>query len=231
MNKLCGVVLGGSLLLSGMSAYAVEISGNVALNSDYIYRGISQTNENPAISGGFDIAGESGLYAGVWASNVAFDGSVEIDVYAGYAGSFSEEVDYDIGVLRYEYPDDAQAGAPDSSFNEIYGSVGFKGVTVGFAYSSDFFYESGKSVYLYVDYELGLPNDFTLAFHYADQSIDDEVQFGTPDYNEYSIGISKSFMDIDYSLTWFDTDLSRTDCFAGSDICESRIVFGLSKSL
>ncbi len=232
MNKLYGIVLGSSLLFGSVSAYAVEISGNVSLLSDYVYRGISQTTENPAIQGGFDIAADNGLYAGVWASNVDFDGSIEIDIYAGFAGTIGEEVDFDIGVLRYEYPDDGQGGAADSSFNEVYGSIGFKGFTLGVAYSSDFFLESDTATYVYLDYELALPNDFALSFHYGDQSIDDNAQFGTPDYADYSIGVSKTFSDIDFSLTWYDNDLSGADCFGGpDDICESRVVFGLSKSL
>lgn len=232
MNKLNGIALGVSLLFGSMSASAAEISGNVSLLSDYVYRGISQTSENPAIQGGFDVAAENGLYVGVWASNVDFDGSIEIDIYAGYGGAISEEVGFDVGVLRYEYPDDAQDGAPESSFNEIYASLGFKGFTLGLAYSSDFFYESGKATYLYLDYELGLPNDFALSFHYGDQSIDDNAQFGTPNYAEYSIGVSRSFSDIDFALTWHGTDLSGDDCFGGpDDICDSRVVFGLSKSL
>ena len=233
MNKLSGIILGSSLLLGSVSAYAVEISGNVALASDYVYRGISQTTENPAIQGGFDVVGESGLYIGVWASNVDFDGSIEIDVYAGYGGSFNEEIEYDVGILRYEYPDDAQGvGASESSFNEFYASVSYKGATLGFAYSPDFFLESDKSTYVYLDYELGLPNELSLSFHYADQSIDNNAAFGTPDYADYSIGLAKSFADIDFSLTWYDTDLSGTECFGGpDDICEARVVFGLSKSL
>jgi len=231
MNKMKLATIGTAMLVASGGAAAAEISGNVSLGSDYVYRGISQTNEEPTIQGGFDIAGESGLYAGVWASNVAFDGSSEIDLYAGYAGEFSEDLSYDVGILRYEYPDDAQGGAADSSFNEIYASLGFYGATFGFAYSSDFFLESDKAVYVYLDYEMSLPNDFGLSFHYGDQSIDDNAQFGTPDYADYSIGLSKSWSELDFSLTWYDTDLSDTDCFGGTDICESRVVFAVGKSL
>ena len=232
MNRLYRVLIGSSLLCGSALAGAAEVSGNLSLLSDYVYRGISQTSENPAIQGGFDIAGESGAYAGVWASNVDFDGSVEIDLYAGYAGSITEEVEFDVGFLRYEYPDDGQDGAPDSSFNEFYASVGFNGFTLGLAYSNDFFYESDRATYVYLDYEVGLPNGFGLSLHYGDQSIDDNEQFGTPDYAEYSVGLSKSFAAMDMSLTWHGTDLSGEDCFgAPDDICESRIVFGLSKSL
>lgn len=230
MNKLKCVVVGTGLLLGSTSA-AAEVSGNVSLATDYVFRGISQTTENPAIQGGFDVSGDSGLYAGVWASNVDFDGSIEMDFYAGYGGDFSEAVSYDVGILRYEYPDDEQGGAPESSFNELYGSVSWSGLTAGVAYSSDFFLESDKAIYWYLDYELGLPKDVALAFHYGDQSIDDNPQFGTPDYSDYSVGLSKSVADLDLSLTWYDTDLSNSECFGGSDLCEGRVVFAIGKSL
>ncbi|MBD3646482.1 MAG: hypothetical protein HUJ31_03295 [Pseudomonadales bacterium] len=230
MNKLIYLIAGTGLAFVSIAATA-EVSGNVTLATDYAYRGISQTSENPAIQGGFDLTDESGLYAGVWASNVDFDGSIEIDVYAGYGGSLSESVSYDIGVLRYEYPDDEQGGAAESSFNEVYGSVAYKGLTVGLAWSPDFFYESDKSTYWYLDYELSLPNEFGLAFHYGNQSIDDNAAFGTPDYSDYSVALSRSAADLDFSVTWYDTDLSTTDCFGGSDLCESRVVFAIGKSL
>ena len=47
-----------------------SVSGNVGLFSDYIFRGYTQTENNPALQGGFDVEHASGLYAGVWASNV-----------------------------------------------------------------------------------------------------------------------------------------------------------------
>jgi len=229
MNKLKVILMGSSLLLASTAAYAADVSGNINLASDYVYRGISQTDEEGTIQGGFDVVAESGFYAGIWGSNVAFDGSVEIDIYAGYAGEFNEAVGFDVGLLRYEYPNDL--GPNHSSFNEIYGSVSFKDITLGLAYSDDFFFESGAGVYVYVDYSLALPNEFGLAFHYGDQSIKDNATFGVPDYAEYSIGLTKSLVEIDFSLAWHDSDLSGSECFGGSDLCGSRVVFGLSKSL
>ncbi|MBL4679778.1 MAG: hypothetical protein JKY88_03515 [Pseudomonadales bacterium] len=230
MNKLnlC-ILLSGSIL--GSSSALAEMSGNISLGTDYVYRGISQTGGNPTIQGGFDLVSESGLYAGVWASNVGFDGSIEIDLYAGYGGSLSEGLDYDIGVLRYEYPDDGKGTNPESSFNEVYGSLSFSGLTLGVAYSPDFFAESGKATYVYLEYEMSLPNDFGLSFHYGRQSIDDNGAFGTPDYSDYSLAVSKTVSNIDLSLTWFDTDLSSIECFNGSDDCDARVVFAVGKSL
>ena len=85
-----------------------EISGNFGLASDYRFRGISQTDKDPAAQGGFDVSHKSGFAAGVWASNVsdwaAPGGSQEIDVYASYSGSLPMEIGYEIGIVRYQYP-------------------------------------------------------------------------------------------------------------------------------
>ena len=119
-------------LFSGvMSLQAAEFESNVALSSDYIWRGMTQTAEEPAISGGFDIAGESGLYFGTWASNVEFgDGAaLELDWYAGYASELDNGFSYDIGYLAYTYP------VEDSlDFVEIY--VGFGYSYFGYTFSS-----------------------------------------------------------------------------------------------
>ncbi|MGB2045237.1 MAG: TorF family putative porin, partial [Porticoccaceae bacterium] len=90
-------------MMSGASAMAAEVSGNVALGSEYFFRGIDQAG-GEALSGGFDVAFDSGFYVGTWASSIDFSGGLELDYYAGYGGSFSEDVSYDIGYLYYGYP-------------------------------------------------------------------------------------------------------------------------------
>ena len=228
MKKLKLAMAANTLLLASSMAQAAEFSGNMSLGSDYVYRGVSQTNEEATIQGGFDLVGDSGLYAGVWTSNISFDGSIEIDVYAGFAGQFGDTLGFDVGVLHYDYP--SNAGPNESSFDEVYGSLSYKDLTLGVAYSNDFFFESGTATYVYVDYSLALSNQFGLDFHYADQSIDDNATFGAPDYAEYSLGLTRSVKEVDLSLTWHDTNLSSSDCFGGAEVCESRIVFGMSKS-
>ena len=86
-----------------------ELSANVALTNDYVFRGISQTDEGPAIQGGFDVA-RGIFYAGVWASNVDFADSIEIDWYAGIKPKY-RDMEFDLGVIYYTYPDAADAGA------------------------------------------------------------------------------------------------------------------------
>lgn len=219
-GRLHELLAGGLLVVvTTASAQAVELSGNVTLATDYIYRGISQTDEEATVQGGFDLAADNGFYAGIWASNIAFDGSVEVDYYLGFSNDISDAIRYDFGLLHYDYPNQS-AGQVDSNFDEVYGSGSFKDFTLGFAYSSDFFAETGSATYVYAEYDLALPNDFSLGFHYGSQSIDKAEE-----YDDYAISVSKELAGIELSLTWYDTDISNCA------ICDSRVVFGLSKSM
>ena len=101
--KALKTVIFAATLMSGATAMAAEVSGNVAIGSDYFFRGIDQSG-GEALSGGFDVGFESGFYVGTWASSIDFSGGLELDYYAGYGGSFSDEVSYDIGYLYYGYP-------------------------------------------------------------------------------------------------------------------------------
>ena len=89
------------------------ITANVTITNDYRYRGISQTNYQPAIQGGFDYAHESGLYIGNWNSTISWISNttgngikapIEMDFYGGFkkeliAPGFAS----DFGVLQYYY--------------------------------------------------------------------------------------------------------------------------------
>ena len=109
-----------------------SFSANVALVSDYVFRGISQTQNRPAIQGGFDYSHSSGLYLGTWGSNVSWvqdtgmktNNSLELDVYGGYKGAVGP-VSYDVGVLQYYYPGDVVAGVKNTNSTEVYVGVGF----------------------------------------------------------------------------------------------------------
>ena len=96
--KVLRTAIFAATAMSGASAMAAEVSGNVAIGSDYFFRGFDQSL-GEALSGGFDVGFESGLYVGVWGSSVddfTSSGGLELDYYAGYGGSFSDSVSYDI---------------------------------------------------------------------------------------------------------------------------------------
>jgi hypothetical protein len=193
-------------MMSGASAMAAEVSGNVTVASDYFFRGIDQST-GEALSGGLDVAFDSGLYIGTWGSTIASWGEgIELDYYVGYAaGSF------DIGFLHYGYPNEATG---DLDFDEIYGSYSFGDASVGFAYSDDYF------------------GDYSLSFHIADNSIEDNETFGTDDYVDWSISLGTEAAGLEFGLTYTDTNLSTADCFGGdSESCSSNVTLSVTKSM
>ncbi|NIA02806.1 MAG: hypothetical protein GWO88_01155 [Planctomycetia bacterium] len=241
MNKKIVSIAVAGLLASSVTMQSasadVSFSGNVTLATDYLFRGISQTDGGPAIQGGFDLALTNGLYAGIWASNLDFgdDADIEIDYYAGFGGAFTDNFGYDLGLLYYSYPSSDAASDGDYDFAEVYGSLaydfGVVSTTVGLNYSNDFFAASGNSTYLYINVDVPLQHDFALAFGFGGQSIDDNATVGIPNYNVWTIGASKSAGGFDFALNYSDTDMNEDECFGGSDICSDAVVFSVSKSM
>jgi uncharacterized protein (TIGR02001 family) len=226
-----------------------EFSANVAISTDYRFRGISQTTKDPAISGGFGYSYTPfGFYAGVWASNIDFGeptsgpGSVndtadmEIDFFGGFAGELPMGVGWDIGGLYYMYPgSDPGSYANDYDYFEVYGSLSYDfgkfDVKGGLAYSPDYFAESGDSIYLYGDVGIPLPvAGLKLAGHVGSQWIDDNATFGTPDYVDWKVGLSKEIKQFTFDISYVDTDLSDGECFGGTDFCDATAVFTVSAS-
>jgi uncharacterized protein (TIGR02001 family) len=241
MKKL---IIAALLLGTAYSGFAAadshEISANVTLATDYRFRGISQTNRDPAIQGGFDYAHESGFYIGTWASNVSFtDGRTEIDVYAGWGTDLNENLALDLGVLYYGYPSDQFSSSDaDADYVEIYGSLGFYGATVGLAYSPEYTYDTGDYFYLYGEYSLPLNDVITLDAHVAVNLFEDEEAFGSflgaqdpgDSYIDYSISATAAVAGVDVSLAWVGTDIDRSDCFGGTKDCRGNVVLSVSKS-
>lgn len=216
-----------------------EISGNVTIATDYRFRGISQTDRDPAIQGGFDYAHESGLYAGTWMSNVAFGGSTEWDIYAGYAADFNEDVSYDVGYLYYLYSSDDSD--PDLDYVELYGSVSFGDATLGLVYSPDYFAETGDYFNFYGDYGITLPGDFGLGAHLGYNLFEGESEFASflasvpgsnpgEDYLDWSLSVTKAAMGVDWSLSYIDTSIDEDEC-GGTQLCDATVVLAVSKSL
>lgn len=212
----------------------LDVSGNVGFVSEYSFRGIAQSNEHIALQGGFDVAHDSGLYAGVWGSNVNFndgdEASLETDLYAGYSGSI-EGVSYDVGLIYYAYP-----GA-DSSLNYDFweGSfaVGYDfgtfATSASVNYSPEYFGESGEAEYYAINVDVPLPYEVALSAHFGHQEIEDNAAFGTPDYNDWSVGLGYNLKGFDLSVQYVDTDLDEPgEC---ADGCSERVIVGVSKSL
>ena len=104
-------------ILVSLPSYA-SVSANVGFTTDYIWRGMTQS-DGFAMSGGFDYAADGGFYAGIWGSNVNFNDTgngAEFDYYTGYAFETEGGVGVDIGYIKFDYPD----STPDIAFEELY---------------------------------------------------------------------------------------------------------------
>jgi len=214
--------LAASMVLLGLSASkvaAVELSGDVTFASDYAFRGISQTEEAPALQGGLSLSDESGFYLSVWGSNVDFlaEGTLELDVMLGWSGDINDDWSTDVGIMRYGYPN---AEIDGSNFYEVYGSLSYKDLTFGLAYSDDYYANSGNFIYAYANYSYALTENLTLDLHVGQNEYDDS----SASYLDWSVAISTEVLGAGLSLAYVDTDIN------GLYLADSRVIFSISKS-
>ncbi len=222
-SSVIAAILGASTFMG--SANAGDISANVALTSDYYFRGISQTANDPAIQGGFDWGHDSGFYAGVWGSNVAFGATnVELDTYIGFSNEVSG-IGYDIGLIKYNYNQTPN----DSDPLEIYLGLSYEFLSAGYAYSSNWFGSDLSSNYVYLSADYGLPADFNLAasigYSFGDTYSDYE-------YVDYKLGVSKDVAGVTLDLSYIANDLSTAQCNSygyTQKNCDNRLILTVSK--
>lgn len=207
-----------------------QLDTSITLTSDYVFRGVSQTMEDPALQGEVTLSHQNGFYAGAWASNVDFgdDADIELDLFAGYSNAIGQAGYYDIGLLYYGYP----GADADYDYFELMGEVGTelgRGIVkAGLYYSPDNFLESGDAFYPYIGAEIDLGQayeiGFTLDAELGHQLIDDEATFGISDYTTWQIGVGVSLQNVALDLRYHDTDIDD----AGLIGADERIVVSLS---
>ena len=117
----------------------LAITGSVAITTDYRLRGVSQSDNKPAVQGGFTATLKQGPYAGLWASNLAgwgtFGGpNLELDLFGGYKRTFSGTT-VDVGLTWYMYPGGADKTDYAEPFVKVSHTVGPASLLVGIAYA------------------------------------------------------------------------------------------------
>jgi len=218
-------------LLAAAGSVQAELSANLGVQSNYYFRGITQTDDKAAVSGGIDYAHDSGFYLGTWLSNVDFGGKedVEVDGYAGFGSDIGDTgIGYDVSAWYYWYPGaggDAQGG--DLDYAEASGSLSYWWLTATVAYTfwaeadgpgafqdGDFWYELG------VDpgwsYEGFAPTASIGHYSFDDDGDDVGGSKLDLDYTTWSIGISKDAGDfgslsVNYEQIGDKNDLSGDD--------------------
>lgn len=156
------------LVLGSWQAAQAEWTSTLLLANDYDFRGISQSAREPALQASLDYKHASGVYAGVWASNIKLSESLprgwERDVWLGMAGNFNDNWTYDAGAIAYTYN--------QTVFDcyEVYASAGYRWLTLRLGYLPDYGGRStlgetpGRSAMLNADIPLG-ESDVALLLH------------------------------------------------------------------
>jgi uncharacterized protein (TIGR02001 family) len=235
--------LTAAALGAGLPAVAADappsdhtLTGNVGIFSQYIFRGLTQTNGDPAIQGGFDYSHASGFYAGTWASNVSWlqdsraymsGGSGEFDFYGGYKGTFGKsDFTYDLGALYYYYPGDTAPGFVKADTLELYAGLGWKWLSAKFSYavSDDVFGFADADGSYYLDFTANFPvpdTKLNLIAHWGMQ----EFRGGTFNndlcsYKDWKLGLTYG-LPKDFTIGFFYTDTSNA-----SGVCYGTVSEG-----
>ncbi len=232
LSMLMGVAA-AAMAMAGTAQAETTYTGNIALATDYAFRGISQSNEDPVVSGGFDAA--NGIfYAGAWASTIDFgpalDSQLELDLYAGFKPVVGP-VTLDLGVIGYLYPG-ASDDASELDYVELKGGASItpaEGLTLSgvLFYSPEFTLDGGDAIYAEAAAAFTVSDMFSFSGAVGNQSVDAANYYGLGEdsYTTWNLGGTLTYEGFGFDLRYVDTDL---DGFA---IAEERVIFTIKRAL
>lgn len=229
------------LILALLSAGLVQaqVTTNLGATSDYRFRGISQTQNAPALQGGIDYADKSGVYIGNWNSSVSSqlytNGSgLESDLYAGYKKEVVG-VTLDVGSYNYFYPR-ASVGSTNYNTKEIYVGATKGPVSVKVSQSlSDYFATSNSKGTKYYQADVTYPIAGTKASVLAHAGKTDIANNTTLDYTDYNFGVGYNIAGFDVSAKYY-TNSNKTTTFQtantlnGQKLYKNAAVLSVSKT-
>lgn len=185
-----------ALTMLAAFAASAQVTGNMTITSDYRFRGISQTQNAPAIQGGVDYSNASGLYVGNWNSSVSSQlytngAGMESDLYAGFKKEVMKDVTVDVGSMNYFYPR-ATNSTSSTNFdtNELYAGVSYKDlITAKYSQSlSDYFgtANSKNSSYTQADVAMPIAGKLVAVAHVGRTNVN---RSATLNYTDYNVGV------------------------------------------
>ncbi len=257
---ITAMAMGIPLFAATQSAHAEDggpfdisnFSTTLTLTTDYVFRGISFSGEDPAIQGSFDW-GYNNFYAGVWGSSIdGADYSAELDYYGGYADSIGP-INYDLMLIYFHFPgsDDTFNGLETDQFetwltlsHQFEDLPGAPNLYGRYSWSPDYTLEDGTSHYFRTGVEFSLSHGFGIdgyAGHLdveGDGATGPNGAFASPgflddgySYSHWSVGLTKSLKGFDFDLRYHDTNEdAETAAFYGDDNMEERVVFSVSRT-
>jgi uncharacterized protein (TIGR02001 family) len=198
------------------------LSGNVTLASDYILRGLSQTDHNPVVQGGFDWEHPTGFYLGAWGSNVHFQdlpSSLELDGYGGYTYHFKSDLSVSLGALYYSYWADGDRNSWEIPLKSAWKTFSFE-----VDYSPRWQGQDAQSWYLlggwqdkfFWDVKFGLSAGY--AFFAGTNS--------PPSYADFLVSASREFLDVEWTVSGIFVNKQFVNDSQGG----SRAIFSVTKA-
>lgn len=202
-------------------AGASALSGNVTVQNDYLFRGISQTAHHPAVQAGLEYGAEAGGYVGAWASNVSWladtssaaqpvSSSLEFDAYAGWRGKLGGGWHWDAGLYAYAYPGSYPRGYTSPQTLEGYLVLGWQTLSLKYAPSFTNLFgvaDSRGSSYLELSWHQPLTATWQLAAHLGRQRV---AGHGAASYDDWKLGVSHDLgQGWSLALDWHDTNARR----------------------
>jgi uncharacterized protein (TIGR02001 family) len=219
MVRLAALAAVTALTLSPTASSAAElgagfsISGGAALVSDYRFRGVSLSGQDPAVQATATIGHESGFYAGTWASSIDggdLYGHTEIDLYGGWSGEMLPGTTLDTMVAYYAYPNGDDSFGPADYFegtaklSHVFGPVTATG---GVSYSWEQKALGGRdNLYLFSDLAAAVPGTpFTVKGHVGRTegalALDGH-------YLDWSLGADAALEPVTLGLAYVDSDIA-----------------------
>lgn len=250
--------LAGLALLPLASAQAIDLNEQFSLVitptlvSDYRFSGISQTMGDPAAQLDIMLSHASGLYAGVWTSNVDFghddEARQELEYYAGYYWQITDDISLDTWYTQYDF-----SGASQYNQSDVQATLDAYGVLLGAKYASnvkgpDYEDENGNwhtgaqnedLASAFIGYRTLLPAEIGFEARYEYVDYKDEAFWNSDfsssrsDYRDWEIKLTRDLLGVTWGLSYIDTDLSKAEClnFMGyDDVCSATLMASASKT-
>lgn len=226
MNKFNKIMAALALSLAApIASAAVSVTGTVT--SDYVFRGVSQTDSSPALQVGLDYEHDNGFYAGIWGSNVDWgvegdDTNLEIDYFVGYYGEASNFA-YDITYNFYSYNSEFDGEDYDSDYGELIFNVYLDALTLTAAYADDYVAIGDSALYAGASYDIELPQEYALTLQAGYSFGDGFTDAMGEEVIDYSATVAKTFNGFDVTAAIVGTDMD-------GDNTDTRFVVGVSRT-
>jgi uncharacterized protein (TIGR02001 family) len=203
------------------------VTWSLALTSDYVFRGITQSNYDPALQAGLTYSWDSGLYVGAWTSNIDFNDpngpDIEFDSYIGWSHDIDDKWNIDLSAVYYAYFGDRNDYG-NIDYVELIGKATWSEMlTFTLAYAPDYSNSDISSLYANIGGSWELGNEFSINAGVGHTNFSDDID----GYTDWTVGISRPLGPVTLALAYYDTDIDF-DSDAEHHHASDEVVFTIS---